>query len=281
MSGPPVETTSIFKDDVFKGKVVLCSGGGSGICRGMTEALVRHGAKAVIISRSLDKLEKAATEIRQITGGEVVPIQADVRNPQDLTNAIDKTIKLFGRIDILINGAAGNFLASVEQLSFNAFRTVIEIDLLGTFNLTKAALPHLKRSKGSVLNVSATLSYNGTPFQSHAGSAKAAIDALTRHLATELGPFGVRVNALAPGPISNTVGMEKLNTNREDKNKGEATIPLQRYGQVKDIEQATVFLCSEGANWITGVVLIVDGGAMLTSPIMVRYPEDVLNNAKL
>jgi len=102
MSGPPVETTSIFKDDVFKGKIVLCSGGGSGICRGMTEALVRHGAKAVIISRSLDKLEKAASEMCQITGGEVVPIQADVRKPQDLLNAVDKTIKLFGRIDILI-----------------------------------------------------------------------------------------------------------------------------------------------------------------------------------
>jgi len=218
--------------------------------------------------------------MRQITGGEVVPIQADVRNPQDLVNAVDKTIKLFGRIDILINGAAGNFLASVEQLSFNAFRTVIEIDLLGTFNLTKAALPHLKRTKGSVLNVSATIAYNGTPFQAHAGSAKAGIDALTRHLAAELGPFGVRVNALAPGPISGTVGMKKL-TPGDARSELEMVVPLQRYGQIKDIEQATVFLCSEGANWITGALLVVDGGAWLTAPVTVQYPEAVVNNAKL
>ncbi|RUP48974.1 hypothetical protein BC936DRAFT_143541 [Jimgerdemannia flammicorona] len=172
----PFETTQIFNKFLFAGKVVLCSGGGSGICRGMTEALLRHGAKAAIISRSQDRLDKAAKEMQDQSGQEVLAVAADVRNPADVEEAVKKTIERFGRIDFLICGAAGNFLSPVEKLSYNAFRTVIEIDLLGTYNLTKAALPHLKESKGSIVNVSATLSYTATPLQVHSGSAKAAID---------------------------------------------------------------------------------------------------------
>ncbi|KAI7862695.1 hypothetical protein BDF14DRAFT_1852403 [Spinellus fusiger] len=254
----PVETTQIFKDNIFAGKVLLCSGGGSGICRGMTEAVLRHGGKAVIISRSFDKLQKAAQEMSAATGGEVIPIAADVRNPNDVENAVKKTIEKFGRIDFLINGAAGNFIAPFEKLSYNAFRTVIEIDLLGTFNLTKSALDHLKASKGVIINVSATLYYTGTPHQQHAGSAKAAVDALTKHWAVELGPHGIRVNGIAPGPIADTVGMEKLSPNFQKE-----VIPLQRIGSVKDIEHSTVFLFSEAANWITGDTLVVDGGQWL------------------
>ncbi|KAF7721034.1 hypothetical protein EC973_005532 [Apophysomyces ossiformis] len=253
MAAPAVDTTNIFKDNIFTGKVLLCSGGGSGICRAMTEAMVRHGAKAVIISRSQDKLEKAAKEMQQATGGEVLPIPADVRKPEDVERAVQKTIEKFGRIDYLINGAAGNFLAPFQNLSYNAFRTVIEIDLLGTFNLTKAALEHLKASKGAIINVTATLHYTGTPFQQHAGAAKSAIDALTKHWAVELGPHGVRVNGIAPGPI---VGMDKLGGGIFDP----VVIPLQRMGDVKDIAHSTVFLFSDAANWISGVTLVVDGG---------------------
>lgn len=138
------------------------------------------------------------------------PIPADVRKPADVENAVQKTIEKFGRIDFLINGAAGNFLAPFQNLSYNAFRTVVEIDLLGTFNLTKAAAEHIKAAKGSIINVSATLYYTGLPYQQHAGSAKAAVDALTKHWAVEFGPFGVRVNGIAPGPIADTEGMSRL-----------------------------------------------------------------------
>ncbi|KAG1392132.1 hypothetical protein G6F58_012575 [Rhizopus delemar] len=160
----------------------------------MTEAMVRHGAKAVIFSRSKDRLEKAAKELSEKTGGEVFAVAGDIRNPSDAERVVKETIDRYGRIDYLINGAAGNFLAPFKDLSYNAFRTVVEIDLLGTFNLTKAAVEHLKKSKGAIINVSATLHYTGTPFQQHAGAAKAAVDALTKHWAVELGPFGVRVN---------------------------------------------------------------------------------------
>ncbi|KAI8358417.1 2,4-dienoyl-CoA reductase [Blakeslea trispora] len=249
-----VETTQIFKDNLFKGKVLLCSGGGSGICRGMTEAMVKHGARAVIFSRSKDKLEKAAREMSEKTGGEVFAVAGDVRNPKDAEHVVKATIEKFGRLDFLINGAAGNFLAPFKNLSYNAFRTVIEIDLLGTFNLTKAAVEHIKESRGAIINVSATLYYTGTPFQQHAGSAKAAIDALTKHWAVELGPFGVRVNGIAPGPIASTVGMDRLGPVFEL-----SSVPLQRMGEVQDIAQSTVFLFSQGASYITGTTFVVDG----------------------
>ncbi|KAI8883066.1 NAD(P)-binding protein [Backusella circina FSU 941] len=268
----PVDTTQVFKDNIFTGKVVLCSGGGSGICRSMTEALVRHGAKAVIFSRSKDKLEKAAKEMSLATGGEVVAVPGDVRNPADVENAVQKTIEKFGRLDFLINGAAGNFLAPFHDLSYNAFKTVIEIDLLGTFNLTKASVEQLKKTKGSIINVSATLQYTGTVFQQHAGAAKAAVDALTKHWAVELGPHGVRVNGIAPGPIAGTTGMDKLGVAFETE-----TVPLQRMGDVKDIASSTVFLFSQAASYITGVVLVVDGAAWMNNPFP-GYPDIVLSN---
>ncbi|KAI8149653.1 hypothetical protein BJV82DRAFT_588750 [Fennellomyces sp. T-0311] len=269
-----VDTTQIFKENIFEGKVLLCSGGGSGICRGMTEQIVRHGAKAVIISRSFEKLQKAAEEMSRATGGEIIPIQADVRKPADVENAVAKTIEKFGRIDFLINGAAGNFLASLQNLSYNAFRTVIEIDLLGTFNLTKAAVEHIKASKGSIINITMTNHYKGTAFQSHAGAAKAGIDALTRHWAVELGPYGVRVNTIAPGPIGNTEGMRRLSSGR-DPSRYQA-IPLQREGEIMECSHATVFLLSDAASYITGTWLVVDGGHWLTS-YNDNYPAKVLN----
>ncbi|ORX47699.1 NAD(P)-binding protein [Hesseltinella vesiculosa] len=269
------KTTEIFKENIFAGKVVLCSGGGSGICYTMTEAMVQHGAKAVIISRSLEKLEKAAAKMRSATGGQVLAVAADVRKPADVENAVKKSIEAFGRIDFLINGAAGNFLAPFEKMSYNAFKTVHEIDVQGTFNLTKAASEHLKASKGSIINVSATLYYTGLPFQSHAGSAKAAVDALTKHWAVELGPFGVRVNGISPGPVGDTEGMSRLGKLRKA-GETESRIPLGRQGVTMDIAQSCVFLFSDAAAWITGHTLVVDGGAWMNTSF-VDYPSAVLS----
>jgi peroxisomal 2,4-dienoyl-CoA reductase len=145
----------------------------------------------------------------------------------------------------------------------------------GTFHLTKATFPYLKESKGSIINVTATLSHTGTIMQSHAGAAKSAIDAMTKHWAVEFGPHGIRVNGIAPGPIAATVGLQKLST-------GEGkfdSIPLGRVGTIKDIEQSTLFLFSEGANWITGVTLVVDGGHWMNNR-QAHYPEIILNPPK-
>ncbi|KAF9950059.1 hypothetical protein BGZ65_006887, partial [Modicella reniformis] len=228
MSNPVAPTNSIFKEDILKGKVAFVTGGGSGICKGMAEALVRHGAKVTIVSRTFSKLEAAAKEMRASTGGEIFAVAADVRDPKQVQAAVDKHIAHYGRLDILINGAAGNFLSLSQHLSFNAFRSVIEIDLIGTFNTAKCCFPHLKASKGSIINVSATLHYNGQVFQSHASAAKAGVDALTLVWANEWGPLGIRCNSIAPGPIANTVGMAKLSPDGGDA----VRIPIGRMGQI-------------------------------------------------
>ncbi|KAL7753862.1 peroxisomal 2 4-dienoyl-CoA reductase sps19 [Sorochytrium milnesiophthora] len=255
---------SVFRNDILAGKVAFVTGGGSGICKGMTEALLRHGCRAVIVSRTLSKLEEAAKEMSAATGQECFAIAADVRKPEEIVAAVEKTMDKFGRIDILVCGAAGNFLSPMEHLSYRAFRTVIEIDLIGTFNTIKACIEPLKRSKGSVINVSATLQYAGTPLQSHAASAKSGIDAMTKVLAMELGGYGVRVNAIAPGPIENTEGISRL-TPPGSGDSFVKSIPLKRLGTIADIENATLYLVSDAGSYVTGTILVVDGGSWMTT----------------
>ncbi|TFY76528.1 hypothetical protein EWM64_g7483 [Hericium alpestre] len=213
---PVVKSTDIFKADIFKGKVLFCTGGGSGICKGMTKSVMRHGASAVIVGRNLERLTQAAKELSGLTGQPCLPVQADVRKPETLKEAVRKTIEQFGRIDFVINGAAGNFLAPISGLSENGFKTVMEIDVLGCYNTIKATLPYVRASKGSYIQVSATLHYRGTAYQVHVSAAKAAIDAMNRVLALEEGPHGVRANVLAPGPIASTEGIDRLTAKNAD-----------------------------------------------------------------
>lgn len=259
---PPMR--SPFRPDLLEGKVALVTGGGTGICRGITEALLRHGCDATIVSRKVDVLESTAAELQTQTGRTCLAVAADVRKPETIEAAIDRTLDRFGRLDILINGAAGNFLAPAAALSYNAYRTVMEIDALGTFNASKAAFTKAFAEKGgNIVNISATLHYRGTALQSHPGSAKAAIDALTRHLAVEWGPMGIRVNCIAPGPIDDTEGMSRLAPG-DVKAKVEKQIPLGRFGRIEEIAHATLYLVSDAATYVTGSVLVVDGGAWMT-----------------
>ncbi|RXW23564.1 hypothetical protein EST38_g2318 [Candolleomyces aberdarensis] len=273
---PIADSTSVFKEDIFKGKVLFCTGGGSGICRGMTEAMMRHGANATIVGRKLDRLQQTAKELSEATGRECLPVQADVRQPATLEEAVAKTIEKFGRIDFVICGAAGNFLAPISGVSENAFKTVIEIDTIGTYSTIKATIAHVRASKGAYIHVSATLHYNGTPYQVHVSAAKAGVDALSAVLAVEEGPHGVRSNVIAPGPIANTEGMDRLSPKNVDKDKFNA-YPVGRQGDVKDIANATVFLFSPAASYITGQVLPVDGGSEHTRYQLLPYPQSVLD----
>ena len=272
--------STIFVDGILKGRVVFVTGGGTGITGGVARALAEAGANVALVSRSLEHLEPAAKAINEArvrslsvsqgnsaenpSVGEAFAITADVRKPEDIEKAIAVTVERFGKIDIIVNGAAGNFLCKAEELSPNGFGTVVDIDLKGTFNVCRAAFDQLKQNRGQILNISATLHYLGTPMQLHVSAAKAGVDALTRNLAVEWGRYGIRVNAIAPGPIGDTEGMKRL-VPEPIKEKLKQRIPLGRFGLIEDIENAAVFLCSDAANYINGAVLVVDGGHWLAA----------------
>jgi peroxisomal 2,4-dienoyl-CoA reductase len=253
----------IFVDGVLAGRVAFVTGGGTGITGGVARALAESGARVALVSRRMEHLEPAAQTIRA-AGGEALAVAADVRNMQEVEAAIAATLERFGKLDIVVNGAAGNFLCAAEELSPNGFGTVVDIDLKGTFNVCRASIAELKKTKGSILNISATLHYLGTPYQLHVSAAKAGVDALTRNLAVEWGRYGIRVNAIAPGPIEDTEGMTRL-VPAEVKEKLRRKIPLGRFGRIRDVEQAAVFICSDAASFINGVVLVVDGGQWLSA----------------
>ncbi|CAI5759559.1 unnamed protein product [Candida verbasci] len=252
---------SVWKPDLFKGKVAFVTGGAGTICRVQTEALVLLGANAVILGRNVEKTEKAAKEIESLRpGAKVLGLgNVDVRKIQSLKEAVDTTVEKLGRIDYVIAGAAGNFLADFNHLSSNAFKTVIDIDLLGSFNTVKVCFDQLRKNKGSVIFVSATLHYTGLPFQVHVSAAKAGVDALMNALAIELGPLGIRSNCIAPGLIGGTEDMgARLNPPTEIPL--ENKIPVGRIGTTKDIADSTVYLFSDAASYVTGTIQVVDGG---------------------
>src|SRR5258706_4528467 len=196
--------------------------------------------------------------------GEAIAVAADVRHPEEVEQALAATVERFGKFDIVVNGAAGNFLCAAEELSPNGFGTVIEIDLKGSFNVCRAAFAELKKNRGQILNICATLHDLAQPLQLHVSSAKAGVDALTKNLAVEWGRYGIRVNAIAPGPIGDTEGMKRL-VPEPIKEKLKRRIPLGRFGLIEDIENAAVFLCSDAASYINGAVIVVDGGHWLAS----------------
>ena len=257
---------TIFREGILTGRVAFVTGGGTGITGGVARALAESGAKVALVSRKMEHLEPAATSINA-NGGDAFAIAADVRQPDEVERAIAETIERFGHLDILVNGAAGNFLCAADELSPNGFGTVVDIDLKGTFNVCRAAFAELKKSGGSILNISATLHYLGTPYQLHVSAAKAGVDALTRNLAVEWGRHGIRVNAIAPGPIEDTEGMARL-VPEPIKEKMKRRIPLGRFGRIRDIEQAAVFISSDAASFINGAVLVVDGGQWLSASLL-------------
>jgi peroxisomal 2,4-dienoyl-CoA reductase len=263
----------IFVDGILKGHVAFVTGGGTGITGGVARALAEAGANVALVSRKLDHLEPAAGAINNARAvdpgtGEAFAVAADVRNFAEVEAAIGATVERFGKIDIVVNGAAGNFLSSAETLSPNGFGTVVDIDLKGTFNVCRAAFAQLKEHRGQILNISATLHYLGTPMQLHVSAAKAGVDALTRNLAVEWGRYGIRVNGVAPGPIEDTEGMKRL-VPELFKEKLRKNIPLGRFGRISDIEKAALFLCSDAASFINGAMLVVDGGQWLSAARMV------------
>ena len=276
---PAAPATSVFLPGLFDGQVALITGGGSGIGRGIADLLAALGAHVVLASRKLERVQGAATEI--ITaGGKASAIAVDVREQERVKQMVSDVHDTHGRIDLLVNNAAGNFYAPSESLSANAWKSVIEIDLNGTFFCSQAVLPVMRaRGGGCIVNISMTLHYRGWPLMAHASAAKAGIDALTKTLALEWAKDGLRVNAVAPGPIP-TEGVRKAFTPppsadgvpdifaMEQAMEGYARkmIPLQRWGSPADIANMVAFLASPGGSWITGAIMVVDGGEWLAKP---------------
>jgi peroxisomal 2,4-dienoyl-CoA reductase len=253
-----------FQSGLLKGRAALVTGGGTGICRGIALALASAGCDVAITSRKQEHLEPVVEDL-QGAGVRAFALAGDVRDPSAVELVVSKTVEAFDRLDILVNGAAGNFVCLAENLSPNGFGTVVDIDLKGTFNVSRAAFPHLRaRGGGVVLNISATLQLLGTAGQSHASAAKAGVDALTRALAVEWGPAGIRVNGLAPGPVDGTEGVRRLTTPASRRMILDQC-PLGRLATIDEVASTAVFLCSDASSFITGVTVVVDGGLWLRS----------------
>lgn len=253
---------TLLPKDLFRGKTVFVTGGGSGINLGIAKNFAALGANIAICGRKQDKLDAAAEELRAL-GAKVFAESADVREYPRLEAVIQGAGDALGPIDVLVCGAAGNFPVPAEQLSPNGFKSVVDIDLLGSFNATRAAFPQLSQSRGNVIFISAGMAYVPFPYQVHVGAAKAGIDMMMRNLALEWGKYGVRANSIVPGPIEGTEGMRRLGGEKYDASR-DRSIPLRRFGTVDDIGQAAVFLASPLAAYVTGTVLVVDGGSNLT-----------------
>ena len=260
----------VFAADLLAGKVALVTGGGTGIGFGIATSLAQAGASVAIASRRLEHLEPAVAELRRVAPN-ALAVAANVREPESVARMIERVTGELGRLDILVNNAAGNFYAPSAELSANAWRSVIETDLYGTFYCCQAAYPALKAAGGGrIVSVSMTLHYRGWPLMAHATAAKAGVDALTRTLALEWAPDRITVNAVAPGPIP-TEGVKKAFTPPDATTPdlfkmdvfAKQVIPAGRWGKPEDIGHMVTFLASPAGDWITGAIFVVDGGHWL------------------
>ena len=243
----------------FTGKVVVVVGGTSGINRGIAECFATHGAKVAVASRRQQKVDETVSALERL-GAQAMGFAADVREPDALEAGMQSVHERFGDFDVVVSGAAGNFPALANDLSWNGFKTVVDIDLRGTFHVMKAIYPRLRRPGACVINISAPQSFLPMKAQVHVCAAKAGVDMITRTLALEWGPSGIRVNSIVPGPIAGTEGMARLAPDEETRRRALAGVPLGRFGLPADIGNACMFLGSELGSYVNGVVLPVDGG---------------------
>ncbi len=243
----------------FNDKTVVVIGGTSGINRGIATSFAKHRARVAVASRDQGKVDNTVRELEQL-GADAHGFAADVRNKEDLETGMGEVHQRWGDFDVLVSGAAGNFPALANAMSANGFKSVVDIDLLGTFHVMQSAYPYLRKPGASIVNVSAPQAFLPMIGQSHVCAAKAGVDMITRTLAMEWGADGIRVNSVVPGPIEGTEGMKRLAPTPELLEKSRLSVPLQRLGKPEDLGNACMFLASELASYVSGAVIPIDGG---------------------
>ncbi|MDO3388278.1 SDR family oxidoreductase [Gilvimarinus sp. SDUM040013] len=244
----------------FAGKTVLVVGGTSGICRGIAERFAGLGCSVCVMGRSQEKIDSTVAALEDLGAQDACGFSVDVREGDMLRESVRQLHARWGALDIVVSGAAGNFPALASGLSDNGFGAVVDIDLKGTFHVMSAVYPYLRKPGASVINISAPQAQLAMAGQVHVCAAKAGVDMITRTLCIEWGGEGIRVNSIIPGPIEGTEGMERLAPGEAMRSKIATTVPLRRLGRSRDIADASVFLSSSLASYISGAVLPVDGG---------------------
>jgi NAD(P)-dependent dehydrogenase (short-subunit alcohol dehydrogenase family) len=251
-----------FRDRLFVGKTGYVAGGTSGINLGIALRLASLGAKVAVVGRNLEKATAAAKEIGA-TGSDAIGLSADVREYDAVEKSLRDTVDRFGAIDFVISGAAGNFPAPAVSISAKGFKTVVDIDLIGTYNVFRAAFDVARKPGASFIAISAPQALHPMTYQAHVCAAKAGINMLVKCLAMEWGPAGVRVNGISPGPIEGTEGMARLAPTAAMEASIKQRIASRRFGRREEVGDAAAYLCSDAASYVTGTILDCDGGSQL------------------
>lgn len=260
-------SAKMLRDNAFEGKTIVVTGGGSGLGKAMTQYFLELGANVVITSRDLEKLKATAAELESATNGKCLPLQCDVRHYDQVEKMLADALATFGKVDVLLNNAAGNFIAPTERLSANAFDTVVDIVLKGTKNCTLAFGKHWidsKQSSATVLNIVTTYAFTGSAYVVPSAAAKAGVLAMTRSLAVEWAKYGIRTNAIAPGPFPTKGAWDRLLpgdlASKFDMTK---KVPLGRVGDHQELANLAAYLVSDFSGYINGEVVVIDGGEWL------------------
>jgi len=269
----------MLRDDALKGKTIVVTGGGSGLGKSMSTYFLELGANVVITSRNLDKLEATAKEMESQTGGKVLSVACDVRNYDEVEAMVKASVAEFGHVDVLLNNAAGNFISPTERLSSNAFDTIIDIVLKGTKNCTLAFGKHWidkKETNKTVLNIVTTYAWTGSAYVVPSATAKAGVLAMTRSLAVEWAKYGIRFNAIAPGPFPTKGAWDRLLPgDLKEKFDLAKKVPLKRVGDHQELANLAAYLVSDFAQYLNGEVVTIDGGEWLKGAGQFNLMEQV------
>ncbi|QOG04058.1 SDR family oxidoreductase [Flavobacterium sp. MDT1-60] len=282
-------TDKMLRDDALKGKVIVVTGGGSGLGKAMTKYFLELGAQVAITSRDLDKLKATATELETETGGKCLPLQCDVRHYEEVENMLQEVLKAFGKVDVLLNNAAGNFISPTERLSANAFDTVIDIVLKGSKNCTLAFGKHWidsKQTSATILNIVTTYAWTGSAYVVPSATAKAGVLAMTRSLAVEWAKYGIRSNAIAPGPFPTKGAWDRLLPgDLAEKFDMAKKVPLKRVGDHQELANLAAYLVSDFSAYINGDVITIDGGEWLKGAgqfnLLEAIPEELWDQLEM